>query len=178
VLAELRARQDGCPHRLRPVGTALANQGDDLLAFAAPLDRDLAAVAQECQVPEGLVREALPVQALSASDVRRGPRQAALRQALRGRYHLVQEAVALVAAAVVRASSVVENVHSRLRSYFLRRRQVGPEALTRLPFLLNHRRFLGSEHPSRVGRSPSELLTGASHAHWLELLGYTRFRRC
>ena len=177
VLAELRARQDGCPHRLQPVCTALANQRDDLLAFAAQLDRDLAAVAQECQVPEALVREALQVQALSAYDVRRGPREAALRQALRGRYHLVSEAVALVAGAVVRASSVVENVNSRLRSYFFLRRQVGPEALALLQFFLNHRRFLRSEHPSRVGRSPSELLTGASHAHWLELLGYTRFRQ-
>jgi len=26
-----------------------------------------------------------------------------------------------------------------------------------------------------VGKSPAELLTGQSHPHWLELLGYTRF---
>jgi hypothetical protein len=111
-----------------------ANQRDDLLAFAAQLDRDLAAVVQECQVPAALVREALQVQALSAYDVRSGPREAALRQALRGRYHLVSEAVALVAGAVVRASSVVENVNSRLRGYFFLRRQVGPEALALLQF--------------------------------------------
>jgi hypothetical protein len=177
VLAELRARQDCCPHRLQPACTALANQRDGLLAFAAQLDNDLAAVAQECQVPVSLAREVLQVQALSVDDVRRGPREAALRQALRDRYHLVSEAVALVAGAVVRASSVVENVNSRLRNYFFLRRQVGPEALALLQFFLNHRRFLRSEHPGRVGQSPSELLTGESHSHWLELLGYTRFRR-
>ena len=83
----------------------------------------------------------------------------------------------LVAASVVRASSVVENVNSRLRNYSFLRRQVGPEALALLQFFLNHRRSLRSERPGRVGRGPSELLTGEAHGHWLELLGYTRFQR-
>jgi hypothetical protein len=177
VLAELRARQDLCPHRLRPVCVALENQRDALLAFAAQLDRDLAVVAAEYQVPVGLVREALQVQVLSVHDVRRGPREAALRQALRGRCHAVSEAAAAVAAAVVRASSVVENVNSRLRSYFFLRRQLGPDYLALLQFFLNHRRFLRSERAERAGKSPAELLTGEPHRHWLELLGYTRFRR-
>jgi len=42
---------------------------------------------------------------------------------------------------------------------------------------LNHRRFGRSEHPERVGKSPAELLTGTSHPHWVELLGYQRFER-
>ena len=49
--------------------------------------------------------------------------------------------------------------------------------LTLLQFFLNHRRYMRSEEPSRVGKSPAELLTGQPHAHWLELLGYTRFSR-
>ena len=49
--------------------------------------------------------------------------------------------------------------------------------LTLLQFFLNHRRYLRSDDPSRVGKSPAELLTGEPHAHWLELLGYTRFSR-
>ncbi len=78
---------------------------------------------------------------------------------------------------VVRASSVVENLNSRLRNYFFLRHQLGPEYLTLLQFVLNHRRFLRSEHTDRVDKSPAELLTGQPHAHWLELLGYTLFRR-
>jgi hypothetical protein len=46
-----------------------------------------------------------------------------------------------------------------------------------LRFLLNHRRFLRSDHPERVGRSPDALLTGPAQAHGLERLGYVRFRR-
>jgi hypothetical protein len=77
----------------------------------------------------------------------------------------------------VRASSVVENLNGRLRGYFFLRRRLGPEYLGLLQFFLNHRRFARSERPERVGKSPAELLTGRPHAHWLELLGHTRFRR-
>ncbi len=34
-----------------------------------------------------------------------------------------------------------------------------------------------SEHPEREGKSPTELLTGKPHAHWLELLGFDLFRK-
>ena len=78
---------------------------------------------------------------------------------------------------VVRASSIVENLNSRLRNYFFLRRQLGEDYLTLLQFFLNHRRYLRSEHPERAKKSPAKLLTGEAHAHWLELLGYTRFSR-
>ncbi|MGZ3385018.1 MAG: hypothetical protein ACXWNF_08880, partial [Isosphaeraceae bacterium] len=54
---------------------------------------------------------------------------------------------------------------------------LGKDYLTLLQFFLNHRRYLRSEDPNRVGKSPAELLTGEPHAYWLELLGYTRFSR-
>ena len=77
----------------------------------------------------------------------------------------------------VRASSLVENVNSRLRSYFFLRRHLGNDYLALLQFFLNHRRFPRSQRPERAGKSPAELLTGQSHRHWLELLGYQRFSR-
>jgi hypothetical protein len=64
-----------------------------------------------------------------------------------------------------------------LEPYFFLRRQLGPEYLTLLQFFLNHHRFERSERAERVGKSPAELLTGAAHPHWLEMLGYTRFCR-
>ena len=82
-----------------------------------------------------------------------------------------------MATKVVRASSVVENLNSRLRNYFFLRRQLGPEYLTLLQFFLNHHRFARSERAERVGKSPAELLTGEAHPHRLEMLGYTRFCR-
>jgi transposase-like protein len=177
VVAELRVRESACPHRIRPVRTLLENQRDNLLAFAVELDRELAALAQEWQISVTTAREVLHVQFLPTRDPKRWHREAALREILRGRYHGVCADVQELSDRVVRASSLVENLNSRLRTYFFLRRQLGEDYLTLLQFFLNHRRYPRSEDPSRVGKSPAELLTGEPHAHWLELLGYTRFSR-
>jgi hypothetical protein len=177
IRAELQARQPLCPHRLRPVGTLLKNQGPALLAFAAQLDQDLADLATQFQVPLASVRHLLDVQAVDERRPQRWHQEAALRQQLGHRFYPLQQAVRDLAAQVVRASSVIENINSRLRSYFFLRRHLGADYLVLLQFFLNHRRFLRSEHPDRVGQSPAELLTGAKHPHWLEMLGYTRFSR-
>ena len=177
IVAELRARESSCPHRIRPVRTLLEEQRDDLLAFARQLDLDLAALARQFQVEPAVARELLAVQALDARSSRRWQRDAVLRERLGARYHGLSQAVAALARRVVRASSVAENLNSRLRNYFFLRRQLGPDYLGLLQFFLNHRRFVRSEHAERQGKSPAELLSGQTHPHWLELLGYTRFRR-
>jgi transposase-like protein len=177
VVAELSARESACSHRIKPVRTMLENQRDNLLAFAAELDRDLAALAQEWQISVTTAREVLHVQSLPTWDSKRWRREAALRETMRGRYYGACADVQELSNQVVRASSMVENLNSRLRSYFFLRRQLGKDYLTLLQFFLNHRRYLRSQDPSRVGKSPAELLTGESHPHWLELLGYTRFAR-
>jgi hypothetical protein len=177
LVAELRARAPLCPHRLGPVCRLLENQRDALLAFAAALDGALESLADQFAVPAALAREALAVQALDARDGRRWRREAVRWRRLGDAYPPLRQAVEAVAAQVVRSSSVIENLNSRLRNYFFLRRQLGPDYLALLQFFLNHRRFLRSEHPERVGQSPAELLTGQPHAHWLELLGYRRFSR-
>lgn len=63
------------------------------------------------------------------------------------------------------------------RNYFFRRRQLAPQSLDWLRFFLNHRTCMRSERPERVGKSPTQLITGPPHAHWLELLGFQRFQR-
>ena len=71
-----------------------------------------------------------------------------------------------------RSSALVENLNSRLRNYFTLRRQLGGSYLGLLQFFLNHRRFLRSRRPERVGKSPAQLMTGQDHPHWLTLLGF------
>ena len=177
VVAELASREQQCEHRIRPVRGMLANQGKDLLAFAEQLDKDVRTLAEQWQVSERTVRELLQTQQMGEKDPRRWQREAALRTQLRGRYFGLNAAVQEMSSQVVRASSLVENINSRLRNYFFLRRQLGPEYLALLQFYLNHRRFQRSEQQHRVGKSPAELLNGQSHAHWLELLGYQRFSR-
>jgi hypothetical protein len=175
ILVELQAREPLCPSRLGPVCTLLKKQRDALLAFADQLDQDLTKLAAEFQVPVTIVRDLLDLRALDSRQPRRWQQETALRQQLGPRFHILQQAVQDLATHVVRASSVIENINSRLRNYFFLRRQLGSDYLVLLQFFLNHRRFLRSEHPDRVDKSPAELLTGQTHPHWLEMLGYQRF---
>jgi hypothetical protein len=177
IIAELRSREPLCPHRISPVIRGLTNQRDDLLAFAAELDQDLAALATQFQLPAVTLREVFNNETLGLQHPARWPREAALRNKLGHPFFAVSVAVAELAEQTVRASSVIENLNSRLRSYFFLRRHLGPDYLALLQFFLNHRRFLRSERPERVGKSPAELLTGKAHPHWLEMLGYRRFSR-
>jgi hypothetical protein len=174
IVAELQARVPHCPHRLGPVCTLLKNHRDELLAFALQLDEDLAKLAAAFEVPLASVRAVLELHTLDPRSPRRWQQEAIWREQWRGRFHLIEQAVRDLSQRVVRASSIIENLNSRLRSYFFLRRDVGSGYLELLQFFLNHRRFLRSEHPERVDQSPAELLTGQPHPHWLELLGYSR----
>ena len=175
VVAELQARAPKCPHRLGPICRALQNQRDDLLAFARQLDEDLERLGQDLQIPADLARRLLGALSRDQRDPRRWAEEAAVRESLKGRFHVAQLAVAALAEETVRASSLVENLNSRLRSYFFLRRHLGSDYLALLQFYLNHRRLERSDRPERVGKTPAELLTGQTHPHWLEMLGYTRF---
>lgn len=147
------------------------------MAFAAQLDQDLVRLAAQFEVSATVVRDLFDLQLLDDRQAKRWPKENALRNQLRDRFLPLQQAVQNLAKHVVRASSVIENINSRLRNYFTLRREIGSDYLVLLQFFLNHRRFLRSERPERVGKSPAELLTGQSHPHWLEMLGYSRFSR-
>ena len=174
IVAELQARVPHCPHRLGPVCTLLKNHRDQLLAFALQLDQDLADLAAEFEVSVAIVRELLDLQTLDQRQPLYWQKQATLRKRLGDRFHALEQAVRDMRKQVVRASSIIENINSRLRSYFFLRREIGSDYLELLQFFLNHRRFLRSECPERVDKSPAELLTGQSHPHWLAMLGYNR----
>jgi hypothetical protein len=177
VVAELKARASKCPHRLEPICRALQNQRDDLLAFARRLDENLEQLGQELQISTELGRRLLKTLSRDERDPRRWTEEAVAREKLRDRFHVVQVAVKALAEETVRASSLVENLNSRLRSYFFLRRHLGSDYLALLQFYLNHRRLERSDRPARVGKTPAELLTGQPHPHWLEMLGYTLFAR-
>lgn len=177
VLAELLTRVAAAGPILRKVRTTLANHRDDLLAFAQELDRELDEIAAAFEVSPALAREVLHQLEANPNRPDYWPREADLHRRSHGRLHELRVAIDAVRHRTVRASSVVENLNSRLRGYFFLRRQLGTEYLDVLRFFLNHRRFVRSDRPERTGHSPRELLTGQAHPHWLDLLGYQRFQR-
>lgn len=62
-----------------------------------------------------------------------------LRKKLRDKFDRIKTAVRETLAETPRASSIVENLNSRLRNYFFLRRHIGDEYLHLLRFFLNHR---------------------------------------
>jgi hypothetical protein len=93
------------------------------------------------------------------------------------KFYAVLEAVVCAMENTHRSSSMVENLNGRLRNYFYLRRNLSQGYLDLLRFYLNHKVFMRSDRPERVGKSPIGLLTGKAHPHWLELLGYELFRK-
>lgn len=177
VMESLQALEALDAERLRPVRRTLVNQRDTLLAFATRLDQALNTLAQRFAVPVFRLRQvlALPEQAPTAPTY--WSQVAALQHSLHGQFYAIDQALLELRHRLHRASSLVENLNSRLRTYFFLRRQIGPQYLDLLRFFLNHSPFSRSQHPERVGKTPAELLTGQAHPHWLELLGFVRFQR-
>jgi hypothetical protein len=177
VVGELAGREKLCPHRIGPVRRALHLQRDNLLAFAGSLDEQFAALAEQYAVPAVLVGQLCQLEGRDDTTAGYWRCRGVLLGKLGGTFHPLQQAVRAAMDDVTRASSLVENLNSRLRNYFFLRRDLGDGYLDLLRFFLNHRRFQRSRRAERAGRSPAELLTGQSRAHWLELLGLQRFQR-
>jgi len=171
VVEELAAREPEDARRIRPVRVALQNQRDGLLAFAGVLDQKLADIAQTYAIAEPLVREACLLHRLPSTSPAYWQGWNRLRATMGGKFHALFDAVSRAMAHTPRSSSLVENLNSRLRTYFTLRRHLGGSYLDLLRFFLNHRRFMRSRCAERHGKSPRELMTGQGHPHWLTLLG-------
>ena len=177
IVEELRAREKHLSHRIAPVRSRLENGREEFLAFADRLDQQLLDLSQQFHLDPLLIRQLFEIQALPMDQALHWQQEHRLRQQLGSRFEPLQTALTQLTHATTRASSVVENLNSRLRNYFFLRKQLGEGYLDLLRFFLNHRRFPRSEHPQRVGKSPAEILTGKEHPHWLELLGFKRFKK-
>jgi len=177
IVDELARREQLDSARIRPVRVALKRQRDRLLGFAEVLDGKLAAIAQRFDVPEYQVRAVCLLQRKPETSQAYWQRREQLNRLLGWKFHGILDAVSDAMDETHRSSSMVENLNGRLRNYFFLRRQLGQGYLDLLRFFLNHRTFTRSERPERTGKSPAELMTGKPHPHWLELLGFERFRR-
>jgi hypothetical protein len=177
VVEELARREELCPHRIGPVRRTLAGQRDSLLAFAGVLDEEFTALADQFNVPAYWVQQLSQLEALDPKGTAHWRQRGSLLAKLGAKFLPLQQAVRAVMDDTARASSLVENLNSRLRNYFFLRRDLGNGYLHLLRFFLNHHRFQRSRRPQRVQKSPAELLTGRSHPHWLEMLGFQQFHR-
>ena len=177
VVEQLHLIEPQCPHRIRPVRKMLANHRDHLLGFVGVLDDRLIDIAERFNVEFYLVHVICELQGWDKRQPAYWQRRAKLQHTLGKRHHRIETAVIEAMADVPRASSLVENLNSRLRNYFFLRRHIGNDYLDLLRFFFNHHRYARSDRPERIGKSPAELLSGNAYPHWLELLGFLRFSR-
>ncbi len=175
IVQQLQKREENFPDRIRPLRKKLARHRDQLLGFSRVLDQKLEEIAERNDIPRFLVRNLCEMLALDEQSNLKWKRRNELMGKLQESYYEVEQEVREVIREVTRASSIVENLNSRLRRYFFVRRQIGNGYLDLLRFYLNHRRYPRSRRKERVGKSPIQLLSGEDHPHWLELLGFDRF---
>ena len=161
--------------RIYPLRQRLANQREALLAVARDLEQALAELASRYAVPLESVRALLHWQGQPSHTPAYWQQGEGLRRQLRHLFFPLQQD--LQALTIHRASSLVENLNSRLRNYFFLRRDIGPAYWELLRFSLNPHPYLRSAKPERCGKTPAQLLTGQDHPHGLEMLGFQRFRR-
>ena len=175
IVVELAQREEH-PQILK-LRKSLQNQRNDLLTFAGVLDQKLEEISTRFDVPLQKVREVCLLHRKQSTSNAYWECWNQLHFQLARKFHHLMEAVTTAMEETPRASSLVENLNSRLRNYFFLRKTLGKPYLSLLQFFLNHRCFMRSQVSERKDKSPKELMTGESHAHWLELLGFQRFRR-
>ncbi|HHP7229664.1 MAG TPA: hypothetical protein ACFCUY_02245 [Xenococcaceae cyanobacterium] len=193
IIEELQVREDQAHKGIRAMRVALSNQKENLLAFAQVLDHKLANIAHKFQISLSKVRQVCLLMKKSLSKDVYWQRWNQLYKQLKAKFLPVTEAVESAMKSTPRASSLVENLkasigyagetpaslslNSRLRNYFFLRKHLNSDYLDLLRFFLNHRTFMASRVPERVGKSPTELMRDQKHPHWLEMLGFELFQR-
>ncbi len=177
MIEELQLRESETHKGIRALRIALSNQKENLLAFAAVLDQKLAEIAHKFKISLSQVRQVCLLMKESTSTNLYWQRWNQVYQLLSEKFLPVKEAVESAMKSTPRASSLVENLNSRLRNYFFLRKHLNSDYLDLLRFFFNHRTFSESRVTERVGKSPTELMTVEKHPHWLELLGFELFQR-
>lgn len=176
IVEELRRRE--CQsHRIKSVATLLENHLDELLHFSKDIEQALKKLALKWSIDIHWIKQLYLVQSLAQDDLGRLQIEEKIHKYLKRYFHPILKEIKEIIANTLRASSVVENLNSRLRNYFFLRKELGNDYLELLRFFLNHQRFLRSEKEERVGRSPAEILSGKELPHWLEMLGFTLFEQ-
>jgi len=177
LVEQLLLREVLCKHKIEPVRKYLENHKNNLLEFVPIMEMHFSEISREYEVPLTDVLSVYHLKGLPLASKSRWQKHVELREHLGQKFYWIESLVNEVLSSTVRANSLVENLNSRLRTYFTLRRELGGEYLKFLQFFLNHRRFMRSERKERVGKSPTELLTGKQHKHWLEMLGFELFKK-
>ena len=177
ILSEFKQLAQQHPHRIQEVCTTLENQKHLLLAFTGVLNEKFKLIADQFKCPLVKIWQMCELQRCQHSSDAYAVRSLPLQDYFQNKFDEVEDAVFQALDATERTSSIIENLNSRLSSYFFLRREIGHGYLDLLRFYFNHVPFQRSAKEERIKKSPAEILNKRSHPHWLEMLGYERFKK-
>jgi hypothetical protein len=177
VVSEFEKLQAIHSHRIKDVVTYLKNQKNYALGFVDVLATKFEAIANKLNCSVELVWKVCELQRCDNAGAKYAIKILEFYSVIGESFEAIEDAVIEAMQSTERTSSMVENLNGRIRPYFNLRQEIGHGYLDLLRFYLNHIEFTRSEREHRVKKSPTQMLTGKKHSHWLELLGFDLFKR-
>lgn len=143
-----------------------------LLSFIKRLENSMDNRAKETGIPAEAFRLMYRQRSYSSLSVQSNDIQYKLGYMLKERYTEAGSEFQKLLDKTKKASSLVENLNGRIRTYMEVKRIVPTRFFVLMKVYFNTRRYYRSRCKERIGKSPLELLTGTPQPEFLETLGY------
>jgi hypothetical protein len=177
IVSEMTILAGRHPHRIDAIVTSLLCRRKALLDVADALNDQFAQLAKHYGMSIHTIWNICYTTRYGIDQCSYHEQSSALEVVIGEKYDEIEDAVLAILAKTHRCSSMVENLHSRLRPYLDEQKSISQKILGLLQFYLNHRPFMRSHHERLKDKTPAEAMTGKSHRPWLELLGFACFKR-
>ena len=143
-----------------------------MLSFLQRMEESFGIAAQKKGVPPEAFHIMYRQKAFCTSSCECSQMEYRLGELLGNSYASTREEFCRVLDHTKRASSLVENLNSRIRVYMNLKRMVPEKYFILLKVYFNTRKYHRSRIAERIGKSPLELMTGKEYPEFLEALGY------
>jgi transposase-like protein len=181
IVAEMACIGSECTDRIavriNEIVISLRTRRNELLAVSHTLNAEFEKLSIKYNVKIEYVWQICYLTRYSINSLNYELKSSNLECIIGNHYDSLENDILDILAQTPRCSSMVENYNSRLRPYLDGRKEVTPERLGLIQFYLNHKPFLRSHHTHLKNKTPAEALTGKEHPSFLELLGYSTFKR-
>ena len=177
IVSEMELIAAKHPHRIDDIVTSLKNQRNALLDVANTLNDKFKVLADKYEQSLETIWSVCYVARYDFANFKYNNQSSALEAIVGSRYDELENDVLAILENTHRCSSMVENFNSRLRPYLDERKIVTQKTLSLIQFYLNHKPFMRSKHERLINKTPAEAMTGKPHKSWLEMLGFSSFKK-
>jgi hypothetical protein len=177
IVSEMSIIAGRHPHRIDAIVTSLHCRGDALLDVADALNDQFAQLAAQFRISTDTVWNVCYTTRYGIDHCAYHDQSSALESMIGEKSDEIEDAVLAILEKTHRCSSMVENLHSRLRPYLAEQKTVTQKIIGLLQFYLNHKPFMRSQHERLKNKTPAEAMTGKPHFPWLEMLGFASFKQ-